>query len=740
MSRDAEVSVKQENHNDDNVASDDREDAVEDLDFEDDGHNCSICLQELVDRTVIPTCSHEFCFECLLIWTEQSRKCPLCNQNTGDHLIHNIRSNYDYQRHYLNPLRTSPKPALAVRSTAAAPIRRRRAEREWGRRAARQAESDRLDESIRKRRWVYQHGLYAKHVASNSFTRYRPYPTPAQFAGSHDLIARTTAFLRRELQVWVNLDVEFLTTFIISIMKSIDIRAESAIKLLAEFLDMDSPYVEGNRHPNAEHFAHEVYSFVRSPYKDLFVYDRVVQYDADIAYTPEVRRRPSHYSPRSVSPIGEGSRRSPRSRSRSPRPPKRRTRSHSRSRYRPTARQRRRTSQRRYYSPELSWSPSGRCREVSPDEEHDRRSRAAFSPSPMRGVSPSGDDGDASEDKSTARRSTREHDVGANTHERGREGILSEKARGKLPLRGERHHHTRGHDVGISPNLGSAQTPAVGRNTVSEEREVPAVEENVLEAAPPREGVAEGTKASSTPFESISEEKGERRKKPPRPFSLRDSVHAHILGSRPARTELQRTHQPSVSSKQVFTQGGAAPSERPPALLARLSDPISTSFGPEKMVARSHRPALLERLSDRLTEGSTSSNKSPGKPDSAESHTPEGEHTAPPSTPSEQLRARRSPGHLRKQDGHAARAAPLVSPAPLDAEQEVDKGATGSQASSAADEGRARLLRRLMKERNAVHREPEPAAVDNAQSLAMEAELRSRAKVRMRLAALKGDV
>ncbi|KAL1721575.1 hypothetical protein EV715DRAFT_194820 [Schizophyllum commune] len=705
MSRGEEVSIKQENGGDDkDLAMDDLEDAEEDLDFEDDGHNCSICLQELVDRTVIPTCSHEFCFECLLIWTEQSRKCPLCNQNTGDHLIHNIRSNYDYQRHYLNPLRTSPKPALAVRSTAAAPIRRRRVEREWGRRAARQEESDRLDESIRRRRWVYQNGLYAKHVASNSFTRYRPYPSPAQFAGSHDLIARTTAFLRRELQVWVNLDVEFLTTFIISIMKSIDIRAESAIKLLAEFLDMDSPYVEGNRHPNAEHFAHEVYSFVRSPYKDLFVYDRVVQYDAGIAYTPEARGdHPDHVLARHAPRSGA------------------RALAHGPGPDRPLVNEDER--------------PKG---DITPPNF------LALSPSPMRGVSPSGDDVQASEVKSTARRSTRELDAGADTHGRGRGTILSEKARGKLPLRGERHHHTRGHDVGISPNLGSAQTPAAGRNTVSEEQEVKVVEGNVLEAAPPHEGVEEGTKASSTPFENISEEKGERRKKPPRPFSLRDSVHAHILGnagSRPPRAELQRTHQPSVSSKQVITQGGAAPSERPPALLARLSDPISTSFGPEKKVARSHRPALLERLSDRLTESSTSSNKSPGTPESTESHTPEGEHSAPPSTPSEQLRVRRAPGDLRKQDGHAARAAPLVSPAPLDAEQEVDEVATDSQSTSAAaDEGRARLLRRLMKERNAVHREPEPAAVDNAQSLAMEAELRSRAKVRMRLAALKGDV
>src|ERR1700683_4841092 len=35
------------------------------------GDHCSICLQQLVDRTVIPTCSHEFCFECILVWTGQ---------------------------------------------------------------------------------------------------------------------------------------------------------------------------------------------------------------------------------------------------------------------------------------------------------------------------------------------------------------------------------------------------------------------------------------------------------------------------------------------------------------------------------------------------------------------------------------------------------------------------------------------------------------------------------------------
>ena len=40
---------------------------------QDDSENsCSICLHSIVDRTVIPKCSHEFCFECLLVWTGMS--------------------------------------------------------------------------------------------------------------------------------------------------------------------------------------------------------------------------------------------------------------------------------------------------------------------------------------------------------------------------------------------------------------------------------------------------------------------------------------------------------------------------------------------------------------------------------------------------------------------------------------------------------------------------------------------
>ncbi|KAH7907591.1 hypothetical protein BJ138DRAFT_1159780 [Hygrophoropsis aurantiaca] len=179
----------------------------EDESLEDD--HCSICLQSLVDRAVIPTCSHEFCFECILLWSEQSRKCPLCSQLIGEYLIHHIRSKYDYQKHYLPPPRTNSPRLLPSGEARSRSLRNVYRERQWGRRARQErAQVDQLERAVAKRRWIYEHDLYVKHVASNSCTRYRPYPAPSQFAASPDLISRMTTFLRRELQVWPNLDVE----------------------------------------------------------------------------------------------------------------------------------------------------------------------------------------------------------------------------------------------------------------------------------------------------------------------------------------------------------------------------------------------------------------------------------------------------------------------------------------------------------------------------------------------------
>lgn len=148
-------------------------------------------------------------------------------------------------------------------------------------------EPDELDMQIERRREVYQYELYVKvtpphpfqtdspqHIASNPMTRFRPNPTPRQIADDANLVQRATAFMRRELRVWSLVDVEFLTTYILSLLKAIDIRSEPAVRLLAEFLDTSN----GPGYPHgAEHFAHELYSFLRSPFKELRRYDEVAQ-------------------------------------------------------------------------------------------------------------------------------------------------------------------------------------------------------------------------------------------------------------------------------------------------------------------------------------------------------------------------------------------------------------------------------------------------------------------------------
>jgi Ring finger domain len=45
------------------------EQPVSELESDVDGDHCTICLQSFVDRTLVPTCSHEFCFECLMTWS-----------------------------------------------------------------------------------------------------------------------------------------------------------------------------------------------------------------------------------------------------------------------------------------------------------------------------------------------------------------------------------------------------------------------------------------------------------------------------------------------------------------------------------------------------------------------------------------------------------------------------------------------------------------------------------------------
>ena len=61
--REGEIVVARDGNEDGQIQDGNDESLEQDFD------QCSICLQPIIDRTVVPTCSHEFCFECLLVWT-----------------------------------------------------------------------------------------------------------------------------------------------------------------------------------------------------------------------------------------------------------------------------------------------------------------------------------------------------------------------------------------------------------------------------------------------------------------------------------------------------------------------------------------------------------------------------------------------------------------------------------------------------------------------------------------------
>jgi hypothetical protein len=223
------------------------DDFVLELDAEVEEDHCAICLQTIVDRALIPECSHEFCFECMMIWSgkkfiefaailysdatvsqylskknsqkyahtiEQSRRCPLCSQTIGDYLIHHIRSTYDYQKHFLPPLRTSPRllsridgPVLllwhadvvnvcgvgaialrrmrpmhySARSVGAGGYIRHKLYAKVSSQTHSLCSAKKGELTFHLNRGLDPHPLppFPQHVASNKYTRYRPYPTPS---------------------------------------------------------------------------------------------------------------------------------------------------------------------------------------------------------------------------------------------------------------------------------------------------------------------------------------------------------------------------------------------------------------------------------------------------------------------------------------------------------------------------------------------------------------------------------
>ncbi|KAL2157024.1 hypothetical protein VTH06DRAFT_8314 [Thermothelomyces fergusii] len=282
---------------------------------------CVICLDAISDPCAAVPCGHaHFDFLCLVSWLREHPKCPLCKADVDRvRYADDQRAEAFYRvpnaprgRHDAGGARngTGSSHDATIRSRRFAAQNRPLRERE--RQPPRPPPTE--DEAIRRRRYIYRHQLYS--LRSNRISRYRPHPTPAQFASTPHLVSRARLWIRRELQVFSFLshsspspspssngddddddscpaatasredrrrrrrnNAEFLLEYIVAILKTVDIQgsAGQAEAMLADFL--------GRAH--ARLFLHELRSWLRSPAPGLAAWDREVQYPE-----PAARRAP----------------------------------------------------------------------------------------------------------------------------------------------------------------------------------------------------------------------------------------------------------------------------------------------------------------------------------------------------------------------------------------------------------------------------------------------------------------
>ncbi|SCO88469.1 related to RING finger domain protein [Fusarium oxysporum] len=266
---------------------------------------CVICLESISEACEAIPCQHRnFDYLCLLSWLEQSPKCPLCKA-----VISQVRHGLDepIAKTYTvaEPASEPRAPQIERRRLALPPhFRRRHSQlRPYPRQPRYGTTSSSPSDEIAKRRDVYRHNIYSKHVGSNRLSRYREL-TPAAFCSDSDLVSRARMWIRRELRVFSFLNpdadqteprpevnsqrdavdrrrannAEFLLEYIIAILKSVDIMgsAGQAEEMISDFLGRD----------NTRLFLHELRAWLRSPYTKLVDWDRAVQYDVSAPSSP----------------------------------------------------------------------------------------------------------------------------------------------------------------------------------------------------------------------------------------------------------------------------------------------------------------------------------------------------------------------------------------------------------------------------------------------------------------------
>ena len=278
---------------------------------------CAICLESITDRAITVPCNHaSFDFLCLVSWVQDHPVCPLCKLSRQLRPFHPVvRSTYlpllgktnlvsiEYEWVGPNNFETFRIPACSVnsdfgRADAGSQHHRRGSGRghsrisnpsrsRWRNIRGSRPGSASEEAAINRRRQVYHHMTFSRHVGTNRVSQFREF-TPSTFTHSKELQLKAREWIRRELQVFDFLtpsmdaasnhtsgrryagNSEFLIEYLISILKTIDIKDHSGKgeSMLSGFLGLH----------RARLFLHELNAWLRSPYTEVGAWDRHVQY------------------------------------------------------------------------------------------------------------------------------------------------------------------------------------------------------------------------------------------------------------------------------------------------------------------------------------------------------------------------------------------------------------------------------------------------------------------------------
>ncbi|XP_043238489.1 E3 ubiquitin-protein ligase Topors-like [Amphibalanus amphitrite] len=252
---------------------------------------CPICLGKLDNKAFSDGCMHQFCFTCIVEWSKVRAVCPLCKQGFTS-IIHNVRSEIDYDRYRLppppaaepqNPYIFQPGDGPELRSRWLQ--MRRQMYRHRSRvlpmlwpvpeghdyhlpaAPARPRPPTRPRLTSESRRHIYGSDMWARPTADELTGRYRE-TGPDFYRNNPACTHRLVPWLNRELNAV--LDSPALLAHVMEHVMQLITRLHI---LSPEFRAHLEPYMS----PWTEHFVHEFYCFARSPY-DMVGYDLNVQY------------------------------------------------------------------------------------------------------------------------------------------------------------------------------------------------------------------------------------------------------------------------------------------------------------------------------------------------------------------------------------------------------------------------------------------------------------------------------